>query len=241
MNKELKKQIKQDELRTGVGNAVHWTSAHRDEVRVTAIALAVLLLAGIGFSSYRSHRRASAEKALDEALTIYHAPVAGEPDATMAGGTVYATATEKHQKAATAFAEVGKRHGSTSAGRRARYYAALANLELGKTAEAEAELKDLASGGDDMLVRDLARLALADLARGTGRFDQAVEGYRKLVDDKGAAVPRDHALMRLASGFEEAKRTPEALSSYRRLVEEFPASVYAAEARRRIDYLGTQG
>ena len=78
---------------------------------------------------------------------------------------------------------------------RARYYAALANLELGKTAEAEEELKELASGGDDALGPGLARLALADIHRGSGRWDQAVEGYRKIVDDAGSAVPRDHALM----------------------------------------------
>jgi TolA-binding protein len=241
MKKELRKQIKQDELRTGLGLAAGWVSTHRDEVRVTVIALAVLGLAAVGLGSYRSHRQASAEKAFEEALTIYHAPVAGEPDPVQMGGTVYATAAEKYQKAGAAFAEVGKRYGSSATGRRARYYAALSNLELGKTQEAEAELKDLASGGDDPLVRGLSRLALADLHRGAGRFDEAAEGYRRIVDDSGSAVPRDHALMRLASALEEARRTPDALASYRRLIDQFPASPYAAEARRKVDYLGGRG
>ena len=179
MKSELKKQMKQDELRTGFDHALGWTSTHRDEVRVTLIALAVLGLAAVGFGSYRSHRQASAEKAFDEALTIFHASVAGDPDAARSGGTVYATAAEKHQKAAAAFADISTRYGSSSTGRRARYYAALASLELGKTAEAEAELKELASGGEDALVRGLARLALADLHRSDGRWDLAVEGYRK--------------------------------------------------------------
>lgn len=241
MKKELKKQIKQDELRTGFDHAAVWVSAHRDEVRVTVIALAVLGLAAVGFGSYRSHRQASAEKAFDEALTIFHAPVAGEPDATQAGGTVYATAAEKHQKAAAAFADIAKRYGSSPTGRRARYYAALANLELGKTAEAEADLKELASGGEDALVRGLARLALADIHRSNGRWDLAVEGYRRIVDDAGSAVPRDHALMRLASTLEEAQRAPDALTTYRRLIEEFPSSVYLTDAKRRLEYLGGRG
>jgi tetratricopeptide (TPR) repeat protein len=241
MKKELKKQMKQDELRTGFDHAAHWTATHRDEVRVTALVVAVLLLAGAGFASYRSHQQASAARAFDEALTIFHAPVAGQPDATGAAGTVYATTAEKDQKAAAAFDEVARRYGSSATGRRARYYAALANLDLGKSAEAEAQLKDLSAKGDDPLIRDLSRLALADLYRGSGRFDQAIEGYRRVADDSGATVPRDHALMRVAATFEDAKRIPEAIQAYRRVLDEFPSSVYSTDARTRILYLGGRG
>jgi TolA-binding protein len=241
MKSELKKQIKQDELRTWFDHAFGWASAHRDEVRVTVIALAVLGLAAVGFGSYRSYRQASAERAFDEALTTFHAPVAGEPDAAQTGGTVYATTAEKHQKAAAAFADIAKRYESSPTGRRARYYAALANLELGKTAEAEVELTEIASGSEDALVRGLARLALADIHRGNRRWDLAIEGYRKIADDSGSAVPRDHALMRLASTLEDAERTPDALAAYRRLIEEFPTSVYQPDAKRRLEYLGGRG
>jgi tetratricopeptide (TPR) repeat protein len=241
MKKELKKQIKQDELRTGFEHAMAWGSGHRDEVRVTVIVVAVLGLAAVGFGSYRSHRQATAERAFDDALTIFHAPVTGQPAAAEAAGTVYATAAEKNQKAAAAFADVAKRFGSSATGRRARYYAALANLELGKTAEAEAELKDLSAGGEDPLVRDLSRLAVADVNRSNGRWDMAVDGYRKIVDDAGSVVPHDHALMRLAATLEEAQRVPEALQTYRRLTEEFPSSVYVTDAKRRIEYLGGRG
>lgn len=241
MKKELKQQIKQDELRTGFEHASAWAVTHRDELRVTAIVVAVVLLAAVGYGSYRSHQRASAERAFDEALTIFHAPVAGEPGAAQAAGTVYATKAEKEQKAASAFGEVAKRYGSSPSGRRARYYAALANLDLGKTAEAEAELKDLSTKGDDPLLRDLARLALADLYRSSGRFDQALEGYRRIADDAGAVVPRDHALMRVGATLEDAKRAPEAIQAYRRVVEEFPSSVYLTDAKTRILYLGGRG
>ncbi len=61
------------------------------------------------------------------------------------------------------------------------------------------------------------------------------------MDDTGSAVPRDHALMRLASTLEEAQRAPDALSAYQRLIEEFPSSVYVADAKRRREYLGGRG
>ena len=238
MKKELKQQIKQDDFRAGLGQAASFVSTHRDEARVTLLAVAVLALAAVGFASYRSHRQASAERAFDEALTTFHAPVVGEPDAAQAGGTVYPTAAEKYQKAATEFSELAERHGSTNAGRRARYYAALANLELGKTAEAQKELADLARDGDDTLVRDLARLALADLHRAEGRAAEAAEGYRRLVDDRDSTVPRDHALMRLATLLEDDRKVPDAVAAYQRLADEFPASVYAAEAGRKVEYHG---
>jgi TolA-binding protein len=238
MKKELKQQIKQDEFRAGLGQAVSFVATHRDEARVTLLAVAVLALAAVGFASYRSHRQASAERAFDEALTTFHAPVVGDADAAQAGGTVYPSAAEKYQKAAAEFTELAKRDGSTNAGRRARYYAALANLELGKAEDAQKELTELARDGGDTLVRGLARLALADLHRAQGRSAEAIEGYRRLVDDRDSSVPRDHALMRLATMLEDDQKIPDAVAAYRRLAEEFPASVYAAEARRKVDYHG---
>ena len=54
-----------------------------------------------------------------------------------------------------------------------------------------------------------------------------------------ANVPRDYALMSAAQTLEDAKRWPEARAAYRQVYEEFPASVFAAEARARAEYLQT--
>ena len=56
-----------------------------------------------------------------------------------------------------------------------------------------------------------------------------------------ANVPRDYALLSAAQALEDAKRWPEARAAYRQVYEDFPASVFAPEARARVEYLQTLG
>jgi TolA-binding protein len=245
MKKDLKQRIKQDELVTGYEKTADYVATHRDEARVVVLTVAVAALVGLAWWSWQGHRKSASEKAFSDALVVYHSPTAAEiPTGQQAapGITVHATETDKFTKARAAFQGVVERYGSTPAGRRARYYVALSDLGLGKAAEAEKELTEIAKGsGDDRLVPGLARLALAESHRTRGQLDQAIEAFRRLADEKTAGVPPDHALMRLASTLEDARRTAEAGAAYKRLADEFPASVYAAEARRKADSLGTRG
>ena len=242
MKKEHRDEIKQDELMSGLEKAVTWAVAHRDEIRIGA-GVAVVLLAAAGALAYFQGQRAKeADRAFRDALTTFEAPVASElaAGADRPAGQVFATAEEKYKTAAAAFEGVERRFGSSKTGQRAKYYAALSRVQLGQNAEAEKGLKEIQALGAG-LEPELARLALADLYRRSGQVDKAVESYRGMATNPTANVPRDYALLSAAQALEDAKRWPEARAAYRQVYEDFPASVFATEARARVEYLQTQG
>jgi hypothetical protein len=243
LKRELKRQIKQDELVSGFEHALVWIQTNRDLVRNVAIALVVLVGGAWGVHAWQERRNRDAETAFGEALAILRTPVASElPPGTPPAGAVYATEAEKLKKATAAFDGIERRFGSQPAALRARYYAAVCRAQSGDIAEAQKMLTELAARKDgDRLEPALARLALADLLRRSGQAEKAADAYAQLVGDSSFPLPRDHALMSLARTLEESHKPGEARAAYKRLFVEFPASVYAAEARRRADDLETLG
>lgn len=242
MKRELKERIKRDELVAGFQSAAEWARVHQHELRIAIGVALVVGVAGAGFAYVQGNRRREAERAFMEAVAIYEAPVASElaPGADKPPGPVFSSAEEKYKTAAAAFDGVERRHATLPVAVRAGYYAALSRIEIKQFAEAEKALRALAERRDGpRLEPALARLALADLHRRQGQVDKAVEEYRAIAGDPGLPLPRDYALMSLAATLEDAKRVSEAVAAYRRLTDEFPASVYAGEARRKVDYLQT--
>jgi tetratricopeptide (TPR) repeat protein len=242
LKRELRREIKQDEFTSWLEKVIGWMDEHRDEMRI-GVGVGVVLLAAFGALAYfQGHRAQEAERAYEDALAAFQAPVATElpAEAERPAGQVFATADEKYKTAAAAFEGVARRYGSTDLGTRARYYAALSRIELGQYGEAEKTLQEL-QGAGDALVSELSRLALAGLYRRSGETDQAVEVYRSVASNPQTTLPRDQALNGLAGTLEDAGRHAEARAAYRELVEQFPASVYAARARARADYLESAG
>lgn len=244
MKRELKRQIKQDEFVTTLERARLWAEAHRDEVRVTAVVVAIVGAGALALGYLQGRRAEEADQAMVAALEVFRAPLQAEqPEgAERPAGPVFAAAQEKFTKAAAAFDGIERRYASLPVALRARYYGALCRRELGDPIEAQRILEDVAARKEaEGLEPALARVALADVFRSAGQVEKAIDAYRRIVEDTSLPLPRDHALMSLAWLLEDARRFAEARAAYLRLTEEFPASVYAGEARRRAEYLEGAG
>jgi tetratricopeptide (TPR) repeat protein len=244
LKREHRKEIKQDEFATWLEETYGWVTSHRDELRI-GVGLGVVLLAAFGALGYfRGQRAHEAQRAFQDAMAAFEAPVATEqaPGADRPSGQVFATAEDKYKTAAAAFEGVARRYGALDLALRAKYYGALCRLRLGQYAEAERALKDLLErDGQPHLMSDLTRMALAELYRRSGQTDKAVETYRRVISDPDTTLPRDYALRCLAEALDDARRFGEARAAYQELLREYPGSVYAAEARTRADYLETAG
>lgn len=244
MRRELKRQIKEDELVSGYERLASWVQANRKAVQNGAVALVVVLAAGWGYSTWQQRRTAQAEAAFGEALALFDAPLRSELTEGAqppAGMPIFDTPAEKHKKAAAAFDGVERQFPGHPVALRARYFAALARAEAGEPAQAQRLLEELSAKTGPGLEPALAKLALAGLLRKMGQPDKAAEAFSKLASDPSWPLPRDHALMELAQALEEAKKPAEARATYKRIADEFPASVYAAEARRRAEHLASAG
>jgi hypothetical protein len=241
LKKDLRKQIKQDELVSGVEHGMAWVQGHRREAALTVGLVAVLGVLALSLTYYQKTRQSAADAAFSEALTLFHGDVQGErpPGAPpSAEVVVFPSSGEKFTKAAAAFDGIERRYSSMPIAQRARYYAALCRLEIGQADPARKVLEELAARKDPGRIEpSLARLTLADLKRKSGELEGALEAYRAMADDPGLAIPRDHVLMTLGAALEEARRLPEAASAYRRVSQEFPSSPFAREAEQRAEYL----
>jgi len=244
LKKELKRQIKEDEFISGIEHAWLWTSKHRKEVQTVLGVVLVVGAIAFGLNWYRTSQDSAARAEWGEAMKAFHAPLeselnAGEP---RPDGPVFATREERAQKAMARFDGFSRRFSRHELALRAQYYSGLCQIQLGQLDEAEKLLSDVAARKDRGTVEPaLALVALADAYRTAGRFDDAAEAWRRLLDDPTSPLPRDQALMELAENVEQGQRPAEARALYRQLVEQYPSSPSAAEAQRRASRLERAG
>jgi len=242
LKKELKRQIKHDELQSGLELTWTWLTAHRNQIRIGAIVAAVAVVVFGGLRFWMAERAQTAREDFRRAEEVFHAPLRSErPADGEAPGPVFDTEAERYEKAMEAFDGFERRFPRHEMAVRAKYYAGLSRMHLGKTEEAAKILSEVAARRDlGTIEPSLALLALGSLYASEGSWDEAVDAYQRLLEGE-TSVPRAQILMSLAACLEGANRLEEARSSYERVSREFPASVYAPEARNRAELLGLPG
>jgi len=231
VDQQTKAALKQDKFVNTTTHGLEWASENRQSViRTGAIVLGVivvLVLAGVIYNS----RSDAASAAFGAAMQTYQTPLAQAGQELAPGAKTYASAAERAKAADSQFLDVANKYGMTPAGKNALYFAGITEIESGQTQQAEDSLKKVAGGWDSNLAA-LAKFALAQLYRNSGRNDQAVDLYKEIMKKPTTTVPAGEAQLALADLYQVEGKTDLARQQLADLKDKDakgPAGVIAAQ------------
>jgi tetratricopeptide (TPR) repeat protein len=192
--------LKQDKFVTATQSGLEWLESNRSGVLRWTIAGVVALGVAIAGLVIWHQRSQAAERLLSQAMDIYATPLVTPGEPTPPGQKTYATAADRAAAAYPLFERAANRYSWLGAGNTARYFAGITEVDLGKTAQAEAELKQASSGSGG--VAALAKLALANLYAQNGQISQAAALFQQLIAHPATTVPKSAAQLQLAQVYE---------------------------------------
>jgi predicted negative regulator of RcsB-dependent stress response len=199
VDSQTRHALKEDKFVYATTTGLSWIEVHRAQVIRASIAAVVVVAALVGGIVTYEHRAAQASIALGQALEIYNTALRqpGEPD----DGS-YLTIADRSKAANARFVQVANQYGNLEAGKTARYFAGLTDIDLGKTADAETNLKSVSTSWNKDLA-SLAKVALAGLYVQTGKTPQAIDLYKQLIAKPTDTVPASAAQLQLAQIYEK--------------------------------------
>ena len=198
MSRISRKEMKTDELVLEVSKTVEFVQSHKQNLLLWTIIVALLLVTGGGGYLFYSKRVDTASEMLGNAMRIYHAPIRPISLNDQGDELTFPTIQARDEQALRGFQTVASGYSMLRAGRVARYYIGLTQLDQGHLAEADKELNAAMSSGDSYIA-PLARLALASVYEREKKLAEAEQAYRYLVDHPSDSVPKVTAQLALAA------------------------------------------
>ncbi len=230
-----RKELKRNEFRDTLEHGAEALAAHERLAILlgSAVLALVIVIFGWRFYSQRQTARASAE--LAEAMKVYNARIRAANEPAGPDEITYVEEKNKYSDAAKKFSEVAKAYPRTQPGRVAKYYAGLSLAQMDRNEEAERELKEVESSGDETLA-PLARFQLAQIYEKTDRAEQALKIYQQLAEHPAMFVPRAVVLLKMADL--QARSNPaESARLYNQVKSEFPDGPAAQAADQALQLL----
>ena len=121
----------------------------------------------------------------------------------------------------------------------ALYYTGVAQLALGRTADAESTFTTLAARKPEGFLQEAVPMRLADTALARSDAERAEDILEELSSAKLSAP--EEVFLRLAQAEERINHRDHALDGYRKVYYEFPLSTQASDAQRGLERLETGG
>lgn len=201
---------------TATEHGLAWAGANRRSVLVSALILLAVILAVVAAVAIYHHRSEKASEAFGAAMQAYQTPLAAPGQQVPPGIKTFASVSDRAKVANGLFLAAANQYGLTPDGRNAKYFAGLTYIEAGQNGSAESTLKQVAGGWDHELA-SLAKLALAELYRQTGRDSQAIDLYNELTSKPTTAVPAGTAQLQLAELYQTEGKPDAARKIYAEL------------------------
>ena len=223
----LRKDLKKDEIREKLVSGVESVASHQQALWMVVTAALIVALAVFGWNSYARRQTAKASAALDDAMKVFQARIRVAGEQLDPAEITYLDEKNKFTDAEKKFLTVAGQYGRTKPGQMARYYAALSEVQLKQYANAEKNLDQVSSGGDENLA-SLAKFQLAGVYQQENKGPQAVAVYKQLSDKPSVFVPKPMAMLALADYYRKSDPA-QATKLYNQVKQEFPDAAEQAD------------
>jgi len=216
-----REEIKKDEVRDTLASLFLYLESHVKQILAGVAALIVLAVIGTGIYLYMQKREVRAQEALAALL-----PPAPGPD-----GTTEAESLPSSERV-TRLEELRDDFGGTDAARIGTGYMGGILAANGEIESARELWKEYLDGGDSDVLSASVQINLWEADRREGKAQEVSDDLqRRLQGDSG--LPADLILYQLAVTYDSLDDAVQAADTWERLLDEYPASPWAAEARRR--------
>jgi tetratricopeptide (TPR) repeat protein len=235
MTKLHRRDLKQDEVRIKVAEAVQSVSLHGREVLYIILAVVVVAGIAIGWFFYEKSQQQSSQDLLGTALEKFNSPVAQpvEPNAPKPAYN-FNSETEKYTAAVKDFEKVVAEYGNTPAADIARYLSGVCYFYLKDYDRGEQNLIQSSKVSDRNILYFQTRIALADLYNKTNKPQQAIDVLNEALKPSKPQVPKEYLLLQLAQSYEKAGKKKEAKDTYQKIANEYKESPVSFEAQQKL-------
>jgi predicted negative regulator of RcsB-dependent stress response len=247
MNTAERHRLKDNENAQGLHVAGEVWERNSTPILQAVGVVAVVAAAALGYWWWQHHRLEQASALLADARATASAPLTPPPPVAVPGQPTpapppynpeaFANEAARREAALKKYQAAAEAYPSTSAGLDARLQAASLLSEMGKVADAEKQLAEIARLDGDGLYGRMARLGIATIQVDAGKYDPAIATLNALAQRADVELPIDGVLMQLGRAYEKAGKTTEAITAFTRIGDEFPDSPYASDARTELERL----
>ncbi|MDD8019946.1 MAG: tetratricopeptide repeat protein [Acidobacteriota bacterium] len=216
MKRTERRQLKENELATGLNRFYRWAREHGKQLKVAGLNLIILAALIIGIGLVKNYQKSQEANYTSQVLALR---------------------AELDQKPEN-LGQLEKMASSSRYGRIASLSLAAYYVEKNDFAQAEKVLERVKDKGSDLIHYQILDLYGQVLAK-QNKFDQAISVYRQIEKKKPEIYPLEIVLYHLAEVYENKGDREEALKLYRELQAGYQNTYYGYQASMKVMKLQT--